>query len=83
MPTDSLAAPIELMRSRWWLALTILLFLTAGPAKQAVMRPAPPEPARLVFLAMPGPGGGGGGGGSREGSVMPGNMMRGAAWAGT
>jgi periplasmic protein TonB len=61
------------------LALAVLLVLTAGPAKQAVTRPAPPEPARLVFVATPGPGGGGGGGGLRQPEPPPRARLEGRA----
>jgi periplasmic protein TonB len=61
------------------LVLAVLLIVTAGPAKQAVTRPDPPEPARLVFLATPGPGGGGGGGGMRQPSPPPRARLEGRA----
>jgi periplasmic protein TonB len=61
------------------LVLAVLLFLTAGPAKQGVTRPDPPKPARLVFVATPGPGGGGGGGGMRQPEPPPRARLEGTA----
>jgi periplasmic protein TonB len=59
--------------------LAIVLVLTAGPATDPVIRPAPSEPPRLVFVATPGPGGGGGGGGMRQTEPPPRARLEGQA----
>jgi periplasmic protein TonB len=60
-------------------ALALLVVVAAGPDREAITRPVPAEPPRLVFVATPGPGGGGGGGGLRQPAPPPQARLEGRA----
>jgi periplasmic protein TonB len=54
-------------------ALAVVMFTAAGLGGAPAIpdEVVPPEPLRLVYLALPGPGGGGGGGGARQQAPPP------------
>ncbi|CAN5599923.1 hypothetical protein BH23ACI1_BH23ACI1_06760 [soil metagenome] len=56
-----------------------LAIVTAGTVQDAKAPPVAAEPARLVFVASPGPGGGGGGGGLRQPAPPARAQVRGPA----
>lgn len=61
-------------------ALAIVAALSAATlASPAVSAPPEFKPARMVFLALPGPGGGGGGGGLKQAAPVARAQLKGAA----
>lgn len=52
-------------------ALAVIVLLTGLGLRSESRESRPADPARLVFLALPGPGGGGGGGGLRQPKPPP------------